>query len=155
MITLRSIKMALTARLKTAYPSYKVHFDNVDKSDAPYFHVELTPSVTTIDGVYSDRTITVDITLLLPEDAYGRIDRMQLYDVSDTLDKTIRPVFRVEDRAITILSARTVIVDDILHYLFDLDFCDALTDEEAGRVQYELMQQLHLRLNEDEQTEEE
>ncbi len=156
MITLRSIKAALTARLKSKYTDYKVHFDNVEKqSKEPYFYVELMPTVTTVDDVYSDRFIQVDITFFVPYDAFGRVERMRLYDVADGLDLLIRPVFRVEDRAITILSAETTTIDDILHYIFTLDFRDAVTDEEAGRMQYELMQQLQLRLNDEDKTEEE
>ena len=53
MISLRSIKAAITAKLKTKYPTCKVHFDNVEKSDAPYFYVEFTTSIhTTVDDIY-------------------------------------------------------------------------------------------------------
>lgn len=155
MITLRTIKAAIVSLLKTKYPNYKVHFDNVEKSDAPYFYVEFMPTVMTIDDVYSDRLIQVDITFIAPEDAKGRVNRTAVFDVADGLDLLFRPVFAVADRHITILGAETTIVDDILHYIFNLDFTDAWTDEEAGRIQYELMQELHLRLNGSDSTEEE
>lgn len=156
MITLRSIKEALTASLKRKYPNYKVHFDNVEKqSKEPYFYVEMMPTVTTVDDVYHDRLIQIDITFYIPYDQYGRVDRMLLYDMIGGLDLLIRPVFYVEDRAITILEAETTLVDDILHYIFTLDFRDAVTDDEAGRMQYELMQQLQLRINDEDRTEEE
>ena len=43
MITYRSLKKTLTALLKNKFPNCKVHFDNVEKSDAPYFYVEMQP----------------------------------------------------------------------------------------------------------------
>ena len=105
MITLRGIKAAITKLLKTTYPDCKVHFDNVDKSDAPYFYVEFMPTSTTVDDVYSDRLIQVDVTYIGAKDAYGRINRTMVYDVADVLDRTIRPVLAIADRHITILDA--------------------------------------------------
>ncbi|MCI1750928.1 MAG: hypothetical protein LKI17_06360 [Megasphaera cerevisiae] len=147
MITLRSIKAVLTGRLKIAYPEYKVHFDNVDKANAPYFYVEMQPLITTVDEVYSDRTIQVDITFVPEEDAYGRADRMVLYDMGDMLDELIRPVLRVEDRAITIGNAEITIHDEVLHYIFNLVFADY---REAKCLTMDLMEELELRLNEEE-----
>ena len=51
MITLRSIKKAITTALKGKFPTYKVHFDNVDTSDAPYFYVEMRPAAKTWDRI--------------------------------------------------------------------------------------------------------
>lgn len=155
MITLREIKAAIVNVLKTKYPECRVHFDNVEKSDAPYFYVELMPTATTVDDVYSDRLIQVDVTYIHPKDAMGRVNRTAVYDVADTLDRTIRPVLVIMDRHITILDAEMTVVDDILHYIFNLDFRDAWTDEEAGRVQYELMQSMQLQVNGTDLTEEE
>lgn len=146
MITLREIKAGITAVLKKNFQTYKVHFDNIEKSDAPYFYVELMPTATTVDDVYSDRLIQVDITYIHPQDSMGRVSRTAVYDVADTLDRVFRPVLAIKDRHITILDAEMTIVDDILHYIFNLDFRDAWTDEEAGRVQYELMQSLQLQV---------
>ena len=155
MMTLRDIKAAIVAVLNQNFKDYKVHFDNVEKSDAPYFYVEFMPTSTTVDDVYSDRLIQVDVTYIGAKDAYGRINRTSVYDVADVLDRTIRPVLVIEDRHITIIDAEMTIVDDILHYIFNLDFRDAWTDAEVGRIQYELMQTLHLQLNGRDITEEE
>ena len=123
MITYRSLKSRLTAILKETFPGYKVHFDNVEKSDAPYFYVEMTPLKNRTfdgDGIYHDRSIDIDIQLVLAEDSYGRVDRIALYDDSLELDKAIRPVLQIEDRAITVQDADIKVHDDILHYMFTL-----------------------------------
>ena len=89
MITYRSLKARMTAILKETFPGYKVHFDNVEKSDAPYFYVEMTPLKNRAfdgDGIYHDRSIDIDIQLVLAEDSYGRVDRIALYD--DSLELT-------------------------------------------------------------------
>lgn len=151
MITLREIKAAIVNVLKTKYPGCRVHFDNVEKSDAPYFYVEFMPTATTVDDLFSDRLIQVDITYIHPKDAMGRVNRTAVFDVADTLDKVFRPVLAVKDRHITILDAEMTIVDDILHYIFNLDFRDNF--EDAGRIQYELAQHLELEINKLNQTE--
>ena len=99
----------------------------------------------------NERTIQVDITFVPDEDRYGRVDRAALYDIADTLDTRIRPVFYVEDRAITILDAEITFVDDILHYIFNLDFQDNLDD--AAGIQYELAQHMELEINGQNKTE--
>ena len=70
-----------------------------------------------------------------------------MFDVGDALDLMFRPCLQVGDRYITILSAETTMVDDVLHYIFDLQFTDAWTDEEVGYIRGELMQTLGLSLN--------
>lgn len=140
MINLRSMKKAFTVLLKQNYPKYAVRFDNVEKRNAPYFYVEMQPIIHTVDRVYSERTIQVDITFVPAEDKYGRVDRAQLYDIADALDGCIRPVFYVEDRAITVMDVETTIHDDILHYIFNLEFADyreakRLTDDLMGELQ--------------------
>ena len=149
MITYRSLKARLTAILKETFPGYKVHFDNVEKSDAPYFYVEMTPLKNKTfdgDGIYHDRAIYFDIQLILPEDRHGRVDRIVLYDNSLELDKAIRPVLQIEDRAITIDEVDIKVHDDILHYMFTLAF----TDAEMDQLEYELMQELTLNINKEE-----
>lgn len=143
MISLRSIKKAFTALLKQNYPKYAVHFDNVEKRDAPYFYVEMQPLIRTVDRVYSERTLQVDITFVPEEDRYGRVDRAVLYDIADTLDALVRPVFYVEDRVITILDAETTIHDEVLHYIFNLEFADY---REANRLTDDLMEELQFTL---------
>lgn len=64
-------------------------------------------------------------------------------------------MLQVGDRYITILSAERTMVDDVLHYIFDLQFTDAWTDEEVGYIRGDLMQSLELQLNGDDLTERE
>jgi hypothetical protein len=155
-IALTSIKTSIYRLLKSKYPDYKVHFDNVEKAEGPYFYVEFTPSVNSVDDVYSDRTIDVGITFFLPQDENGRIKRSTLYDVADSLDLLIRPTLELDGkRYIYIDSADINFVDDVLHYDFAIVFTDAFTDEEVGGIKYELMQTLGLRINNEDWTEEE
>ena len=145
MLTLRKIKAAIVAVLNQNFKDYKVHFDNVEKSDAPYFYVEFMPTATTVDGLFSDRLIQVDVTYIHPKDSMGRISRTAVFEVADALDNTFRPVLTVKDRHITILDAEMTIVDDILHYIFNLDFRDNF--EDAVGIKYELAQHLELEIN--------
>lgn len=145
MIKLLDIKKGLTTLLKSKF-NYKVHFDNVEKSSEPYFYVEMMPRNKTVDEILTDKSIQIDIMLVLIPDEYGRIKRSVLYDTADTLDGLIRPVFHIKDRYITILESHTRFVDEILHYVFYLDFADCLTDKESSAIMYDLMQTLELNL---------
>lgn len=126
MISLLDIREAVAALLKSAYPAWKVHFDNVERPCAPYFYVELDQRTRSVDDVYSERSISVVISAVLPQNRAGRVSRKELFVLADKLDGLMRPVFRVRDRAITVLGGRSTIVDDILHYYFDLNFVDAV-----------------------------
>ncbi|QIB60220.1 hypothetical protein GXM21_07385 [Megamonas funiformis] len=145
MIRLLDIKKELTALLKSKF-DYKVHFDNVEKSSEPYFYVEMMPRRKTVDEFLTDKSIQIDIMLVLLSDEYGRIKRSILYDTADTLDSLIRPVFHIKDRCITVLESQTRFVDEVLHYVFYLDFADCLTDKESSAIMYDLMQTLELNL---------
>ena len=126
MISLLDIQEALAALLKSAYPDWKVHFDNVERPCAPYFYAELDQLTRSVDDVCSERSIAVVISAVLPLNRAGRVSRRELFEIADRLDGIIRPVFRVRNRAITVLDGRSTIVDDILHYYFDLNFVDAV-----------------------------
>lgn len=140
MITAKELRAAIASLLKKNFPAYKVHFDNVERANSSYFYVWLSPRSKTIDRVYYDRTIDIDIQLVLLKDCKGRVKRSLLYDAIDKLDVALRPVLQIGDRFITISSTNSVIVDEILHYEFSLDFTDALPGEEV----VELMQELYL-----------
>jgi len=143
MISLRTIQQRIVAILKAKYPDYKVYFDNIEKSMQSYFYIEMNVVSHTVDRIYFDRYLQIDIAFRPKEDSLGRVKRADLYNMADELETLIRPIFYVEDRAITVLKAEQTIVDEVLHYIFDLDFTDAFTVEE----QYELMQNLDLSIN--------
>lgn len=146
MISLADIRKEITNRLKNKFNNTKVFFDNIENADFAYFYIEFTPKAKTIDDIYTEYVIKIDIDYVLPEDDNGKIDRRKLYDSISIIDNLFRPVFKVKDRAFTILESDTNIFDDILHFSFELDFVDCMTDEEIDNVNRELMQCLDLNL---------
>ena len=150
MLTLKTLRAALTSLLRSRYPktTYKVHFDNVERTgNAPFFYIELTPQARPYDDIISERSIEVDIAYFAAEDAQGNVKRSDLYDKAEELYSLVLPVFYVADRAITIAGAETRIVDEVLHFIFTLNFADAFTDEEMHAVNAEFMQDLTLNIN--------
>ena len=147
MIKLRSIQKALVELLKSKSPTYKVYFDNVEKSNVPYFYVELVVHSGVGNHTYFDRTVQVDITFRTMEDKNGRIKRSELYEMSDSLDCMFRPGLRVDDRFITINDFEHTFIDEALHFIFNLEFTDAFTDDEVGFIRREIIQTLSLSLN--------
>lgn len=121
-----------------------MYFSDVKEVNTPSFYIEMFETSTTIDDVYFDRVVQVDITYIPLRDTRGRVNKADLYNTADALDVLIRPIFYVQNRAITILSAEKTVVDDVAHYIFTLPFTDAWTDEEKGRPQYDAMQTLEL-----------
>ena len=136
MIPSLDIRSALSSLLKKHFP-YAVYFTNNADSQKGYFHVTITPKTRTVDRVIYERSLDIELELVLPPDARGRIDRAKLYDAVDTLDAVLMPVFTIGDRHITVQETSSRIVDEVLHYSFTLDFADAMPSEE-----FELMEEL-------------
>ncbi len=142
MVSLVNIRDSLATLLKSGFNGWKVHFDNVEKPQAPYFYVEMAARAKSLDEAYSTRRVSLTVSAVLPTNKAGRVSRKELFEIADKLDGLIRPVFRVQDRAITVLDANYVIVDDILHYYFELEFVDAVE-----RPHVDMMEELTFDLN--------
>lgn len=155
MLKLRTIQKALVDLLKNKYPNYKVYFDNVEKSNAPYFYIEMFVHSGVGDYNYFERTVQVDITFRAMEDKNNRIKREDLYEMSDSLECMFRPVLKVDDRYITINDFEHTFIDEVLHFIFNLEFNDAFTDEEVNFIRGELVNTLSFSLNGSNLTEEE
>ena len=155
MLKLRTIQKALVDLLKNKYPNYKVYFDNVEKSNAPYFYIEMFVHSGVGDYNYFERTVQVDITVRAMEDKNNRIKRADLYEMSDSLECIFRPVLKVDDRYITINDFEHTFIDEVLHFIFNLEFNDAFTDEEVGFIRGEVINTLSFSLNGINLTEEE
>ena len=155
MLKLRTIQKALVDLLKNKYPNYKVYFDNVEKSNAPYFYIEMFVHSGVGDYNYFERTVQVDITFRAIEDKTNRIKRADLYEMSDSLECIFRPVLKADDRYITINDFEHTFIDEVLHFIFNLEFNDAFTDEEVNFVRGELVNTLSFSLNGSNLTEEE
>lgn len=155
MLKLRTIQKALVDLLKNKYPNYKVYFDNVEKSNAPYFYIEMFIHSGVGDYNYFERTVQVDVTFRAMEDKNNRIKRADLYEMSDSLECIFRPVLKVDDRYITINDFEHTFIDKVLHFIFNLEFNDAFTDEEVNFVRGELVNTLSFSLNGSNLTEEE
>jgi len=166
MLSSKKLRGAIAELLYEKFPSVRdgedarVFFDNIDKMERPCFYVEISPQrERTWDMIISERSLSVDVQYFGTEDDDGNIARASifdddgnvvqegLYEVADTLDAAFRPVFYVDDRAITINEAETTIVDEVLHYIFTLDFADAFTEAELPEDKSELMRKLGLFIN--------
>ena len=144
MITLADIRKAITTALKSKFQNIKVFFDDVENSTDDYFYIEFTLKSKTIDDIYTNKIIKIDIDYVLALDENKKIDRRKLQDSISKIDILFRPIFKVKDRTFTVLETSTTIVDEILHFSFELDFVDCLSDDEFDGIKYELMQILEM-----------
>ena len=145
MITLADIRKAITTALKSKFQNIKVFFDDVENSTDDYFYIEFTPKSKTIDDIYTNKIIKIDIDYVLALDENKKIDRRKLQDSISKIDILFRPIFKVKDRTFTVLETSTTSVDEILHFSFELDFVDCLNDDEFEGINYELMQNLEMK----------
>lgn len=137
MLRLVDIKRALAERLREAYPAARIHFDHIDKAAMPFFYVEFTAiHSTTLDEIYTDRLIQIDV-MYCPA-ARRETCRNDLFLMADEIDRLFRPVLQVQDRYLTLQDVETTVHDDVLHYIFTLDFTDAFEVEETHELMGEL-----------------
>lgn len=137
-----SIKNSLIALLKSIYPTFDVLAEEISKTDDDderldienYFFIDIIPvSNVTVNEYHTERSLVIDIA--------GRMEAEKNEDyliMADAIDSVVRPVFRFEDRAITIHQASSKIVDKVLHYTFDLVFIDTVDAPELPPYMDEL-----------------
>lgn len=135
MITNLELRKALVDFLrKQTGLTYEVHFNRNEDSKESYFYVEFSEDRTTVDSVYYEREIDVQVSLVLRPDKFDRVDLNILRNAADSLANTLRPIFYVEDRCITIHDTHSRIVDGILHFDFKLEFADYLPEPECEEM---------------------
>lgn len=118
------IKTSLIEKLKNNFPEYQVFFENVDKGSEKYFVVDISSAtLSTIDKEHTKKKYVIDIAAVLKE-ASNRI----FADITQGLDIIIRPYFSFADRHITVYEANTLVIDDVLHYGFTLEFTDSIEE---------------------------
>ena len=103
---------------------YDVHFNHVNKSNVSYVWVDLRMHKKSWDVAYFQWVIDVEIMVILSPSDYAKIKHDDLWNISDSLTKSIMPCMEIKDRFITVQDFNSYIVDDVLHYEFNLDFTD-------------------------------
>ena len=147
MIKSKDIRDALSDLVKIkAGLNLRVHFNHILQADEDYCWIQLKPSKRDEGGDYFQRTIRVDIEVVLKPDEFGEVKHTDLYDIVDALDEATHPVIKILDRYITIIDCVAHIFDEILHYEFLLDFTDYIAQLETEGDATEFMQELTLTL---------
>ena len=146
-ITAKDIRAAFVDLIHNkAQIPYDVHFNHVNKSTTSYVWVELQMRKSSWDIAFFQWSIDVDIQVILSPDDYAVVKYTGLWEIADSLTKSIMPCMQIKDRFITIQEFNSNVVDDVLHYEFNLDFTDYVQSDEYEGVGYELMQELNLDL---------
>lgn len=84
--------------------------------------VEPVTTGTAAAGLHTEENVLVDISYM--EDL--RTSRQKLNEMLERVDRIIRPVLSVGDRHLTIQTARTNITDGIGHYVFNIEYVNAV-----------------------------
>ncbi len=118
------IKEAVIKKLRTLDPDIDVFCEEIKETgqglnqSRTWYYLDLIPgSHETVDGLFTDMNILVDISY------HTKTESNTDYLIKGSqLDSAMRPVLRFGDRAITIHSAESKVVDHVLHYRFSLQF---------------------------------
>ena len=147
MVTYKDLRIAIVSLIRQAVAQpLDIHFNHVDKSNKSYVFVEVIASKVSLDAVYYQRTIDIDLQFVMipPEDL--TIKRNDLMEIAETLDQILQSSFKVSDRYLTVINSNFHIFDEILHYEFTLNFTDAIDRKVIGDTEAELMRELDLKL---------
>lgn len=146
MIPMKDIRKALSDLVKANFPNWLLTYENSPDVEQDYIYIELAEKCQTVDPVYYDRDIEIDVHVIPLPDVRGNVKRSKLYEAQDTLEQVILPVFWIGDRAITIQESTSRIVDEVLHFTFHLRFADYKPEDNKDK---ELMQELAINLSEE------
>ena len=146
MIPMKDIRKALSDLVKANFPNWLLTYENSPDVEQDYIYIELAEKCQTVDPVYYDRDIEIDVHVIPLPDVRGNVKRSKLYEAQDPLEQIILPVFRIGDRAITIQESTSRIVDEVLHFTFHLRFADYKPEDNKDK---ELMQELAINLSEE------
>lgn len=138
-----SIKRSLIGLLKKIYPSFDVFAEEISNTEnADYFFVEIVPvSNITISKYHTDKTVFISIT------GHIKSEKNEDYLIMiDKVDNAIRPVFRFDDRAITINRMNAKIVERSMLYTFDIAFRDKNFNTD-NLSDLELMEEIYIKKN--------
>lgn len=116
-----AVKDSIVKQLNEHFPDTDIFTEEIPDTKhkvGNYFFISILPiSTETVNSHFTQISMLVDIA------GYLKAERNNDYiRLSMKLDDIFRPVFNFEDRAITIRSADTRIVDSVLHYTFTLNF---------------------------------
>ncbi len=122
---LLQVKDAVIRAIKSLDPETDVFFEEIPHTDeghgilteGNWYFLDLVPSGQTVDGIYTDLDILVDIAY------HERHESNTGYLIrASELDFVLRPVLRFGSRRITIPQANVKITDHVLHYSFSVSF---------------------------------
>ena len=143
MVTYKDLRIAIVSLIRQAVTQpLDIHFNHVDKSNKSYVFVEVIASKVSLDAVYYQRIIDIDLQFVMIPPNDITIKRNDLMVIAETLDQILQSSFKVSDRYLTVINSNFHIFDEILHYEFTLNFTDAIDRSMNGGSEVELMAEL-------------
>lgn len=122
------IRDALFKIIDTAFPNVNLYGEEIQKGlTRPAFFINLLPEAGgMVNTVLRSRRMLVDICYFSDADASAH--NRDLWEKADTLEELFRDTLIVGDRSLFIYDPQPEIVDEVLHYQFNLDFTDSRED---------------------------
>lgn len=147
MIKLSDIRKAISKVISSKNPSFKVYVEDVSNPVRPCVFLKNISYNTLSVGEHRQRKkATFDLIYYPTNTMSSSNNEIQdaLEQLNDSFDNAGFKVLVVSDRKITILNSQTEIVENLGHYIFDIEFITQYTE----LPEYELMQNLELNIKE-------
>lgn len=141
-----SIKNSLIKQLKNSFKDFDIFAEEINNTsnstkNPNFLFIEIIPiSTETSSNYHTKRTILITIE--------GHTETKKNHDYLEMLDKIdmlIRPVFKFDDRAITINRANGKIIDRQLLYTFEINFIDNNKYNKLDNNNLDIMQNLDIK----------
>lgn len=143
------IKAALLRTVRALLPDTDIFCEEIrstqqepDGGLQDYVYLDIIPATSqTVSEYHTDYQVLVDIAVHL------RAENNEEYILlAARIDRVVRPVFCFSDRAVTVASTSTQIVDRVLHVSFVLAYRDSIDDagdDTPTPTEYELNTTIH------------
>lgn len=145
MIKLSDIRKSISKVISYKNPTFKVYVEEVSNPVRPCVFIKTISYNTLSNGEHRQKKkATFDLIYYPTNTMSSSNNEIQdaLEQLNDSFDNAGFKVLVVSDRKITILNSQTEIVENLGHYIFDIEFITQYTE----LPEYELMENLELNM---------
>lgn len=143
MIKLSDVRKAISKVISTKNSTFKIYIEETSNPIRPCVFIKNISYNTLSNGEHRQKKkATFDLIYYPKSTVSSSYNEIQdaLEQLNDSFDVNGFKILVVDDRKITILNSQTEIVENLGHYIFDIEFITQYTE----LPQYELMENLEL-----------
>lgn len=147
MIRLSDIRKAISKVISSKNPNLKIYIEEASNPVRPcVFLKNISYNTVSVGEHRQKKKATFDLSYFPTNTMASSYNEIQdaLEQINDSFDNGGFKILVVQDRKITILESQTEIVENVGHYIFDIEFITQYTE----LPEYEIMENLELNIKE-------